>query len=129
MVLSTSKKPAKRIANAKSTPHTISSSRKKGEIKNVKPRASASLQSIPSSSNTSRRASVEEVEDDEPMNIGGTLDVDGDQIMRLTDDEEDEPNSSGKDPISLEDVWADDEEIQLSMSLSIFSNPPLINYI
>jgi len=63
------------------------------------------------------------------MNIGGTLDVDGDQIMWLTDDEEDEPNSSAKDPISLEDVWADDEEIQLSVSSSIFSNLLLINYV
>jgi len=37
-----------------------------------------------------------------------------------------------KDPISLsyeEDVWANDEEIQLSMSSLIFSNLHLINYI
>jgi len=63
------------------------------------------------------------------MNIGSTLDADGDQIMQLTDDEEDELNSSAKDPISLKDVQADDEAIQLSMSSSIFSNLPLINYI
>ena len=66
------------------------------------------------------------------MHIGGTLDVDGDQIMELTDDKEDKLNSSAKDPISLsneEDVQADDEEIQLSMSSLIFSNLHLINYI
>ena len=81
---------------------------------------------------TSKCASVGDVEDDEPMHIGGTLDADGDRIMELTDDEEDEPNSSAKDLISLsdeEDVWADDEEIQLSMSSLIFSNLRLINYI
>lgn len=126
MVLSTSKKPTKQT---KSTPQTISHSKKKATLKEMKPRASASLQSIPSAS---RRASVEDDEDDEPMHIGGTLDADGDRIMEPTDDEEDEPNSSAKDPISLsdeEDVRADDEEIQLSMSSLIFSNLRLINYI
>ena len=70
----------------------------------------------------SRCTSVEDVEDDEPMHIGSTLDVDGDHIMESTNDEEDEPNSGA---ISL----SDDEEIQLSMSSLIFSNLCLINYI
>ena len=128
MVLSTSKKLTKQT-NAKSTPQTISHSKKKAAHKNMKPQALASLQSP---SNTSRCASVEDVEDDEPMHIGGTLDADGDRIMQLTDWEEDEPNSSAKGPISLsdeEDVRADDEEIQLSISSLSFSNPHLTNYI
>jgi hypothetical protein len=81
---------------------------------------------------TSRHASVDDVEGDEPMHISGTLDADGDWIMEPTDDKEDGPNSSAKDLISLsdeEDVPADDEEIQLSMSSLIFSNLHLINYI
>ena len=57
------------------------------------------------------------------MQIGGTLDADGDRIMQLTDDE---------DPMCLSDkadMRADDEEIQLSMSALIFSNSHLIYYI
>ena len=95
----------------------------------MKPQASASLQSIVSAL---RHASVKDVEDDEPMHIGGTLDADGDWIMELTDDEEDKPNSSGKDLKSMsnkEDVQADDEEIQFSMPSLIFGNLHLINYI
>jgi hypothetical protein len=111
MVLSTSKKLTKQT-NARSPLQTISHSKKKSALKKTKPQALASLQLIAS---TSRCASVKDVEDVEPMHIGGTLDADGDQIMEPTEDKEDEPNSSAKDPISLsdeEDVWADEEEIQ-----------------
>ena len=63
------------------------------------------------------------------MHIGGTLDVDGDCIMESTNDKEDEPNSAAMSLSDEEDVWADEEEIQLSMSSLIFSNLCLINYI
>ena len=64
---------------------------------------------------TSKCASVGDVEDDEPMHIGGTLDVDGDQIMELTDDKEDELNRSAKDPTSL----SDEEDVQADESVCL----------
>lgn len=64
---------------------------------------------------TSKCASVGDVEDDEPRHIGGILDVDGDQIMELTDDKEDELNRSAKDPTSL----SDEEDVQADESVCL----------
>lgn len=120
MAASSSKKPTKQKTNLKSTLQNISHSRKKAALQKTKLRASSSQQSIASTSKTSRRASVEDVEDNEPTHIGGTLDADGDRIMESSDDEGDnEPNSNAEDRMDLsdeEDVRADDEEIELSMS-------------
>jgi hypothetical protein len=65
----------------------------------------------------SRRATVEDVDDDEPTSVGCTLDADGDSIMELSDDEgRGTQGSHTRSELSDdEDLPADDEEVELSM--------------
>jgi hypothetical protein len=60
---------------------------------------------------------VEDVDDDEPMSIGCTLDADGDSIMELSNGECGGTQGScvRSEPSDYEDMPADDEEVELSM--------------
>jgi len=64
---------------------------------------------------TSRRASVEDVEDDEATNYGSVLDRDGDSFMELSDDETGRVRKNcPTEPIELSDDDVDSEESELS---------------
>jgi hypothetical protein len=71
------------------TPHSASQSHKEGTLNRHR-----ALGSTPKSS---RNVSVEDMEDEKPMHIGGTLDVDDDTIMRPAGDatESDGANRTG----------------------------------
>ena len=63
----------------------------------------------------SRHASVEEIEDEQEMNVGGTLDRDADAIMEPSDDKAERSRiSSQANPSDNEDMAVDDEEVELS---------------
>jgi hypothetical protein len=105
MVASSSKKATLKH-RAKPTRASISQSKKA---------ARPSALSTESTPGPSRHASVEEIEDEQEMNVGGTLDRDADTIMELSNDEVERSRiSSQADPSNNEDMAVDDEEVELS---------------
>ena len=93
-------------------------------------RKAAPATSTRSTPTTSRRASVEDVEDDDATNDGSAFDRDGDSLMELSDGKIGRVHKNqSTDPIELSDDEADSEETELSGFFSGIRNQHLINGI
>jgi hypothetical protein len=100
--------PSKKTkASTKSTPATISAAKKKAVVRrrpNIR---------VPLSPTPSTKASIEEVDDEEPTHVGGVLDKDGDAVMEPSD----HPVES-RDPTTE----PENEEAELSAYLGPYNN-------